>query len=210
MSRVWDRFRPGDLDRLVPELERAAAQGWIGSVPRGIVNARFLCSLWPPPPRDGSLRVVDLGSGGGLPALPALVLRPDAEILLVERNGPRAAFLALALDRLGLSGQGRVVQVDALDDEVRAQRFDVVSARAFGPVAVTAAVACQLASPGTVLVTSAPCSEELPREGAFGFRAWERAAQAGMCAQRARFQGPTPAARSVTAIRRSVRERGST
>ncbi len=40
----------------------------------------------------GSL-VVDVGSGGGFPAIPIKILRPDLKMTLVESNGKKASFL---------------------------------------------------------------------------------------------------------------------
>lgn len=79
---------------------------------------------------------VDLGSGGGFPALPvACVLadRPGAHIHLVESNGKKASFLREAV---------RVTGVPATVHHERAENFgdsfagpvDVVSARALAPL----------------------------------------------------------------------------
>ena len=47
-------------------------------------------------------RIVDLGSGAGLPGLPIAVARPDLEVTLSESRQARAAFLELAVERLEL------------------------------------------------------------------------------------------------------------
>ena len=59
--------------------------------------------------------VVDIGSGGGLPIIPCLIVRPDLEATLIESSPKKAVFLREALNRLGL----RAV--------VLAQRFEDVS-----------------------------------------------------------------------------------
>jgi len=48
------------------------------------------------------LRVVDVGSGAGAPALPLLILRSDLTAVLVEPLRKRVAFLRTALGTLGL------------------------------------------------------------------------------------------------------------
>jgi 16S rRNA (guanine527-N7)-methyltransferase len=48
-------------------------------------------------------RVVDVGSGGGLPAIPFAVLRPDVSVLMVEPRVRRGAFLRTAVRELGLA-----------------------------------------------------------------------------------------------------------
>ncbi len=59
-----------------------------------------LLALVPP-----GARVVDVGSGGGLPALPFAILRPDCALTLVEPRAKRAAFLRTAVRQLGLAVQ---------------------------------------------------------------------------------------------------------
>src|SRR6266567_1685703 len=47
-------------------------------------------------------RLVDVGSGGGLPGLPLKIVRPDLEVTLVEADQDKAAFLVQASARLKL------------------------------------------------------------------------------------------------------------
>src|SRR5215217_6250858 len=49
-------------------------------------------------------RLVDVGSGGGLPGIPISIVRPDLETTLIESIGKKAAFLRYAADRLELDG----------------------------------------------------------------------------------------------------------
>jgi len=46
--------------------------------------------------------VMDLGSGAGLPGIPVAIMRPEIQVLLVERRRRRAAFLRLVVGNLGL------------------------------------------------------------------------------------------------------------
>lgn len=50
-------------------------------------------------------RVVDIGSGGGLPGLPLAIARPDLRIVLVEPLVRRTDFLHAVVAELGLSVQ---------------------------------------------------------------------------------------------------------
>lgn len=54
-------------------------------------------------------RVADVGSGGGLPIIPCLVMRRDISAVLVEASTKKAVFLREALSRLGLQERARVV-----------------------------------------------------------------------------------------------------
>ncbi len=58
------------------------------------------------PPQTGSpLRLLDVGSGGGFPAVPLLLARPDLEGWLVESVGKKASFLARVVASLGLTAR---------------------------------------------------------------------------------------------------------
>lgn len=47
-------------------------------------------------------RIADVGSGGGFPGIPLAVVRPDMEVILIEKDRRRAIFLSEAIRRLGL------------------------------------------------------------------------------------------------------------
>src|SRR6267378_3532168 len=51
---------------------------------------------------DDALKVVDVGSGGGLPGLPLKIARPQLMLTLVEADQGKAAFLVRACATLGL------------------------------------------------------------------------------------------------------------
>jgi 16S rRNA (guanine527-N7)-methyltransferase len=50
----------------------------------------------------GSLRLIDIGSGTGSPAIPLLVARPDLDVILVESKTRKAVFLTEVVRHLGL------------------------------------------------------------------------------------------------------------
>jgi 16S rRNA (guanine527-N7)-methyltransferase len=52
----------------------------------------------------GPLRLVDIGSGGGSPAVPMRLVRPDVRLQMVESKGRKAAFLREAVRHLALTG----------------------------------------------------------------------------------------------------------
>jgi 16S rRNA (guanine527-N7)-methyltransferase len=51
----------------------------------------------------GSLRLMDVGTGGGSPALPFALALPDASLLMVESKTRKSVFLREAVRALGLS-----------------------------------------------------------------------------------------------------------
>jgi 16S rRNA (guanine527-N7)-methyltransferase len=85
-------------------------------------------------------RLVDVGSGGGLPGLALKVARPDLEVVLVEADGDKAAFLVQACARLHLHGVevvNRRAEEAGHDPRLR-EAFDVAVARALAPMPVLA------------------------------------------------------------------------
>jgi 16S rRNA (guanine527-N7)-methyltransferase len=85
-------------------------------------------------------RVVDVGSGGGLPGLPLKIVRPDLDLTLIEADQDKAAFLVHACAQLGLDRVQIVARraEDAGHDPVLRETFDVAVARALAPLPVLA------------------------------------------------------------------------
>ena len=76
--------------------------------------------------------LADVGSGGGLPAIPLAVLRPDLAVELFEPTAKKVAFLRTAVRTLALSGRVTVHarRVEAPLPAELAARFDAASSRA--------------------------------------------------------------------------------
>lgn len=138
-------------------LERGRALGFLGPGPvaEHLAHARAYAAALGPV----AGRVADLGSGGGVPALPLAVAWPGTRWLLVERGQRRAAFLEEAVRSLGLADRVAVHagSAEALgrDPTARAS-FDLVVARSFGPPAVVAECAAPLLRVGGRLAVSEP------------------------------------------------------
>jgi 16S rRNA (guanine527-N7)-methyltransferase len=128
------------------------------AVPRGIVAAsdsghlrtrHILDSLRAMPHiSPDAERVVDLGSGAGLPGLPIAIVRPDLDVTLTEPRQIRAAFLELAVERLQLPN----VRVYPRPAEDLDPGFDVCLARGFGDASRTWEVARVLLHPSGQLL----------------------------------------------------------
>jgi 16S rRNA (guanine527-N7)-methyltransferase len=117
-------------------------------IERGLLGPREVPRLWErhllnsvalaPLLRDGE-RVVDVGSGAGLPGIPLALARPECSFVLVEPLARRAAFLTEVVDDLRLAPQVSVVRARAEDLARSAERYDVAVARAVAPLARLAA-----------------------------------------------------------------------
>jgi 16S rRNA (guanine527-N7)-methyltransferase len=71
-----------------------------------------------------ALRIVDIGSGAGLPGFPVAIYRPDCEVSLVEAHQRKAVFLREA------SRGMRNIRVLAMRAEAVGERFDRAICRA--------------------------------------------------------------------------------
>jgi len=112
----------------------------------------------------GEARVVDVGSGGGLPAIPLAVLRPGLTIELCEPIAKKAAFLRTAVRDLGLGA--RVSVRTARGEQVAAEAprsFDAAISRATLTPDKWLALAARLVRPGGRLfaLTAADALPEL-------------------------------------------------
>lgn len=109
------------------------------------------------------MRILDLGSGGGIPGLVLAAGRPEGEFVLLDASRRRTAFLNDAVERLGFGTRVRVVgeraEVAGRDPSLRGW-MDAVVARSFGPPAVTAECAAGFLPVGGVLVVSEPPDPE--------------------------------------------------
>ena len=81
----------------------------------------------------GAGRWVDLGSGPGLPGLIVAILAPHMHVTLVESRRLRVAFLQRCVTEIGLNQRVNVVQ--ARVETLPPCAYDVISARAFAPLA---------------------------------------------------------------------------
>jgi 16S rRNA (guanine527-N7)-methyltransferase len=109
-------------------------------------------------------RVVDIGSGGGLPGLVVAETYRHADVTLIDRRQKRTDFLERAARRLGYAHVDvRCLDVAILGRAIGSgaeQPFDVVTARGFGPPDVTLRLARALTHRSGMIVISEPPSAD--------------------------------------------------
>lgn len=87
---------------------------------------------------------VDLGSGGGSPAIPLKIARPSVELLMVESKARKTVFLKEAIHHLRLEGASAIAErFETLSTDL-VHSFDLVTVRAVRADAPLAAVAASL------------------------------------------------------------------
>jgi 16S rRNA (guanine527-N7)-methyltransferase len=120
---------------------------------RHVFNSAALADLVP----EGC-RVVDVGSGAGLPGIPLALRRPDLRVTLLEPLLRRATFLSQAVETLGLTGRVEVVRARAEDHRTT---YEAVVSRALAPLPRLLGWCLPLTAPdGTVLAIKGRTAEE--------------------------------------------------
>ncbi|HEY2436766.1 MAG TPA: 16S rRNA (guanine(527)-N(7))-methyltransferase RsmG, partial [Solirubrobacteraceae bacterium] len=88
-------------------------------------------------------RILDLGAGAGLPGLPLAIARPSADVTLLESSSRKGRFIERAIETCRVTN-ARVVQARAESFDAGRDRYDVITARAVAPLAVTLEYAAPL------------------------------------------------------------------
>lgn len=163
--------RAGLAERFVDLLaEHGVARGLIGPREvdrlweRHVLNSAVVAEVLPQ-----RARLVDVGSGAGLPGVPLAIARPDLAVTLVEPMARRVAWLSEVVETLGLSTvlvvRGRAEEPAVRD---RVAGADVVTARAVAPLGKLSAWCLPLLRTGgrMVALKGASAAEEIDRDRA--------------------------------------------
>ena len=141
------------LERLLAENQRMNLVSAASSRPEELVHRHLLDSLLGievlPARRAGGLSLLDIGSGGGFPAVPLLIVRDDIRGTLVETTGKKCRFLAETCRALAVPAE--VVNARFPDSFPMSPpaRFDILTSRAVSRAGRLVRAARPLLSTGT-------------------------------------------------------------
>jgi 16S rRNA (guanine527-N7)-methyltransferase len=169
----------GVFGALLPVATEFVARLASDGVIRGLIGPREVPRLWERHILNSAVvaeavpegaRVVDVGSGAGLPGIPLGIARPDLELVLVEPMARRVEFLEEVVAALAVPAglRWRVVRGRAEERSVAKAvgPVDVVTARAVAPLPRLVGWCRGLMRPGAQLVAlvGASALAELPSQ----------------------------------------------
>lgn len=138
--------------------ERYAQLLGTGAIERGLIGPREADRLWDRHLLNSAVvgelvpqgsRVLDVGSGAGLPGIPVAIARPDVQVELVEPLLRRTSWLDEVVEELGL---GTVTVTRGKVAVIGPRQVDVVTARAVAPLERLLPMCVPLLRPGGVLL----------------------------------------------------------
>jgi 16S rRNA (guanine527-N7)-methyltransferase len=154
-------------DAVERALAEARALGFLGPGPLTAHEASaqaFLDTLGRLAPE--ATRLLDLGSGGGVPGLLLAAALPATSWIFVDVHRRRTSFLARTAARPPWAGRVTVVRGAAevlAHDPRHRESVDVVVSRSFGPPATTAECAIGFLRPGGRLLVAEPPQPDTER-----------------------------------------------
>lgn len=101
-------------------------------------------------PWVGSGRLLDVGTGGGLPGIPLAIAKPELQITLLDSNHKKTTFLRQACIELGLGNVA--VECQRVDTYAPQQPYDMVISRAFSDLVEFVGLGARLCRPGGELL----------------------------------------------------------
>ena len=122
--------------------------------PLEMVSRHLLDSLSIAPYLAGQ-RILDVGSGAGLPGIPLAIWFPGREFHLLDSNGKKVRFLFQA--RLALELANVTVHQARAESLRDARGFDCITSRAFAGLADMVRVSGHLLAPGGFLLAMKAC-----------------------------------------------------
>ncbi|MBL7004275.1 MAG: 16S rRNA (guanine(527)-N(7))-methyltransferase RsmG [Gammaproteobacteria bacterium] len=118
--------------------------------PKQMVSHLLLDSLSILPFVQGKKRLLDVGSGAGLPGVPLAIFMPASEWVLCDSNGKKTRFIQQASAELGLKN---ISVVNSRVQDYHQQTFEVILSKAYASLADFVQSVNHLCTQDTVLLT---------------------------------------------------------
>lgn len=158
-------FEPGELDRYARYLGFLAdanrrfnltavsepAAMWMRHIYDSLSLLPVIGSMEELANSESGLRILDVGSGGGLPGIPLAIALPASRVALLEATGKKVRFLQAVVEAIGLRNvtvlQGRAEDLGR-DREHHREQYDLVTSRAVATLPALLEVTVPFARPG--------------------------------------------------------------
>lgn len=133
--------------------------------PKKMVSHLLLDSLSLLPYLEDKQKIMDVGSGAGLPGLPLAIFMPKTDWVLCDSNGKKTRFIRQACAELGLKNIS--VENKRIEDYHHAQSFDVILSKAYASLSDFVQSTRHLCSAQTILLTLKTGLQEQQKKGAY-------------------------------------------
>jgi len=118
------------------------------------LDSLTVISGFPSVPQDKQPRIIDVGTGAGLPGIPLRIVLPEIGLVLLEATAKKAEFLKNITAKLELDNieiiRGRAEEVAR--DELCRESFDIVVSRALAPLNILAELTLPFCANGGRLI----------------------------------------------------------
>jgi 16S rRNA (guanine527-N7)-methyltransferase len=120
---------------------------------RHVLDALKLVELFPPSDHEKTMKVLDVGSGNGIPGLPAAIAAPSWTVDLLDSNSKKCGFIDMFCKFNAIKNLHVIVgRAEVLGRSEMRGTYDIVFARALGKLPVAMELASPFAKVGGTLI----------------------------------------------------------
>ncbi len=120
---------------------------------RHVLDALRLVETFPPDFLKKTMKIMDLGSGNGIPGIPAAIANPEWTFDLVDSNSKKCGFLDMFCKKAGLKNVSVIHgRAEVLAHSARRESYDLVFARALGKLPTALELAAGFVKEGGLLI----------------------------------------------------------
>jgi len=158
-----------ELQRWAQRINLTAIRDQDTGIEKHLLDALTLLPLL-----GGHERLLDIGSGAGLPGIPLKAVMPGLDLVSVDAAEKKVLFQRHVLRKLGLEACVEHARVETLaEHEDYAASFDVITARAFSSLELLVKLAAPLLKEGgRILAMKGPEGEDEWRQSHLDERGW--------------------------------------